>query len=70
MEDKTIDFRSMTQCDKYLNRCSGYTSERMKKDSILTDKKGNKYKGVLIDSPYVCKYPKYSFPDGDNEKAS
>lgn len=70
MDDKTIDFRSMTQCDKYLNRCSGYTSERMKKDSILTDKKGNKYKGVLIDSPYVCKYPKYLFPEGNNEKVS
>ena len=60
-DDKTIDFRSMAQCDKYLNRGLGYTSDRMKKNGILTDKRGTKYRGVLIDSPYVCKYPKYSF---------
>lgn len=67
---KSIEFRSMSQCDKYLNRCFGYTSERMKKNGILTDKEGNKYNGVLIDSPYTCKYQKNSFPEDKNEKAS
>lgn len=69
-DDKTMDFRSMAQCDKYLKRCNGYTSGRMKENGILTDRKGKKYKGVLIDSPYTRKYLKHELRDGDNEKVS
>lgn len=54
--DQTIDFRSMSQCDKFLDRCNGYTSERMKKDNVLRDKHGNEYKAELIELCYIKRY--------------
>ena len=44
-ENKQYKFRSLAQCDRFLNRCDGYTSGKLKKNSLLlTDKSGNRYK--------------------------
>lgn len=40
---KTYDFRSMSQCDEFLRRSTGYTSNRLKKRDTLFDVDGNKY---------------------------
>lgn len=48
-DNNEFNFRSMSQCDKFLDRHNGYTSERMKKDNVLRDKHGNEYKAMLIE---------------------
>lgn len=42
-DGQTYDFRSMAQCDKFLKRCVGYTSNCLRKGSMLFDADGNKY---------------------------
>lgn len=42
-DGQTYDFRSMVQCDKFLRRARGYTSNSLKKRSTLFDADGNKY---------------------------
>ena len=42
-DGQTYDFRSMAQCDKFLRRAKGYTSNSLKKRSTLFDADGNKY---------------------------
>ena len=42
-DGQTYDFKSMSQCDKFLRRAKGYTSNSLKKRSTLFDADGNKY---------------------------
>lgn len=39
--EKVVEFRSMAQCDVFLNRYKGYTSCRLKKHNSLVDSNGN-----------------------------
>lgn len=39
--EQVIEFRSMAQCDIFLNRRKGYTSGRLKKHNTLIDTEGN-----------------------------
>lgn len=41
--DSTLEFMSMAQCDQFLHRAKGYTSNSLKKRSTLFDAKGNMY---------------------------
>lgn len=42
-EDNLLEFVSMSECDKFLRRSKGYTSNSLKKRSTLFDADGNKY---------------------------
>lgn len=44
----TITFNSMAKCDKFLGRCNGYTSSRLKKGSPLFDVDGKEYRCQLL----------------------
>lgn len=46
-EDKLLEFMSMSECDKFLRRAKGYTSNSLKKRSTLFDADGNKYLACL-----------------------
>lgn len=41
-------FPSMSCCDRFLERCKGYTSEAIKKDRFLYGGDGNVYCGLLV----------------------
>jgi hypothetical protein len=47
-DGKSFDFRSMAQCDKFLNRHRGYTSETTLKKREIRDSKGNVYTSTLF----------------------
>lgn len=42
-DGRSFVFRSMAQCDKFLNRHRGYTSGKMKIKGVIRDSKGNEY---------------------------
>lgn len=42
-DDKLLEFMSMAECDKFLKRAKGYTSNSLKKRSKLYDAEGNEY---------------------------
>lgn len=47
-EDKLLEFMSMSECDKFLRRANGYTSNSLKKRSTLFDADGNKYTASVL----------------------
>lgn len=42
-DGQQFEFRSMSECDSFLGRHKGYTSENLKKRSVVVDSLGNKY---------------------------
>lgn len=51
-DGQTYYFRSMAQCDKFLRRANGYTSNNLKKRSTLFDANGNEY--VVCTKEDIC----------------
>ena len=47
-EGKDLKFKSMSECDKFLKRAKGYTSNSLKKRSTLFDADGNKYLASVL----------------------